>query len=392
MKKLSQLTTLQRTRVAIFAFYIVQGICFASWASRIPTIKTNLNLDDGIWGTVLLMLSLGTVVGMIFSGWVVARYGSRKILPISLLGHLITFLCIGVSNSLTTLILSLIGFGFTANFFNIALNTQGINIEHQYGKSIMATFHGGWSVAGFIGAVVGMLMIALNISPIVHFIIITVIVTIIYFTNRQYLQEDIHIEPEVDATGKQSKHKPEGFLFLLGTVAFFGMAAEGAMADWSSLYFQDIVGAPEKLVPLGFAAYMITMATTRFGIDKLTQRYGNKHVLQMSGWCIFAGLTLAVAYPNIVTTTIAFMIIGLGTSSIAPTTYSVAGQNTKIPSSMALMIVSSVGFLGYLMGPPVIGYISEHSNLRYSYALIGLFGLGIVILVNFIKVLSKDKK
>ncbi len=387
MKKLKDLTELQRTRVAIFFFYIVQGICFASWASRIPTIKGDLGIGDGRWGTILLMLSIGEIGGMMTSAWVISKFGSRTILPIALLGHVIAFAFLGFSTSITALSFSLIAFGFSANFYNISLNTQGINIEHQYGKSIMATFHGGWSLAGAIASIIGMFMIGINVAPSIHFLIVIAIVGIIYFTNHQYLLPDKKKEKIKDSTGKEKSPKPEGFLYLLGFIAFFGMAAEGAMHDWSAIYYKDIIGAPKVLVPLGFGMYMVTMATARFGIDRLTQKFGKKRVLQFSGLCIFLGLTLAVALPNIILTTFAFMIIALGTSSIAPTAYSAAGQNTKVSSSLALMIVSSVGFLGYLIGPPLIGYVSHASNLRYSYAIIGLFGLGIVVLAQFVKVL-----
>ncbi len=386
MKK--QLTALQRTRLAVFFFYIVQGICFASWASRIPTIKGDLAIGDGTWGTILLMLSIGEIGGMMLSGWVISKFGSRTILPIALLGHIIAFACLGFSNTLLALCLSLIGFGFTANFYNISLNTQGINVEREYGKPIMATFHGGWSIAGAIASGIGMFMIAVRINPSIHFLIVIFAVVIIYFFNYKYLLPDKKKNP---SKKEQIKHKnrPEGFLYLLGFIAFFGMAAEGAMHDWSGLYYQEVIKAPEALVLVGFFAYMITMATARFGIDSLTQRFGKKRVLQFSGFCIFIGLTLAVAIPNLYISTLGFMVVALGTSSIAPTAYSAAGQNTKISSSMALMIVSSIGFLGYLIGPPLIGYISHATNLRYSYGLIGLFGIGIIIIASVVKVLRK---
>lgn len=384
---LKQLTTLQRSRLAIFLFYIIQGICFASWASRIPTIKGKLGISDGHWGTVLLMLAVGEVCGMMLSGWIISKYGSRKILPLALLGHVIAFACLGLSNTTFALCCSLVGFGFSANFYNISLNTQGINIEREYGKSIMATFHGGWSIAGAIASGIGMFMIAVNIQPAVHFLFIIVIVGIIYFTNKKYLLPDKKIvKPEEKKT---SNNKPEGFLFLLGIIAFFGMAAEGSMHDWSGLYYEQVIKTPKALVLIGFFAYMITMSTTRFGVDHLTRRFGKKMILQLSGLCIFIGLMLAVLFPHIISATIGFMIVALGTASIAPTAYSAAGQNTKIASSYALMIVSSVGFLGYLIGPPLIGYVSHLTNLRYSYAIISLFGLGIIFVAQRVKVLRK---
>lgn len=379
---------LKRIRLAIFSFYFAQGLCFSSWASRIPNIKTELGLGDGAWGTILLMIPVGQICGMTLSGLLVSKVGSKKILPFALLLYVISLLLIGLSSSEYTLIMSLIAFGFTANFCNISVNTQGVAIETQYGKSIMASFHGGWSLAGFVGSAIGLLMINIGFTPFYHFIVVAVIISFIYILNYKYLQVDI--QKVKDLSEKKKKAKPEKFLFLLGIIAFCGMAAEGAMADWSGLYFRDIVGVAENLVPIGFAAYMVTMASARFMVDGLTEKLGRKRVIQLSGTLIFVGLTMAVAFPTLIVTTIAFMIIGLGTSSIVPTVYSVAGHKTKMSTSMALTIVSSVSFLGFLLGPPLIGYISAATNLRYSYAFIGLLGVCIIVIANSVKVLRKE--
>jgi MFS family permease len=132
------------------------------------------------------------------------------------------------------------------------------------------------------------------------------------------------------------------------------------------------------------------MASGRFLIDKATQRWGHKRVVQAGGTLIATGLFSAVAFPYYITTLISFMIIGFGTAGIVPTIYSVAGQKTKLPTSIALTIVSSISFLGFLLGPPLIGYIAQATNLRYSYALIGFFGVAIVVLSSIVKVFKGD--
>lgn len=382
---------LKRIRLAVFIFYFVQGICFSSWASRIPDIKTTLGLDDAAWGTILLMIPIGQICGMTLSGLLVSRLGSKRIFPIAIFGYLGMLLFIGLAQTEYALILSLIAFGFFGNFCNISVNTQGVNVERMYGRSIMASFHGGWSAAGLTGASIGLLMSTLRISPFLHFVIVAVLVVVAIIINIKYLQEDLKKVKTPEEIAAHKKNKPEKFLFLLGIVAFCGMAAEGAMSDWSGLYLQEVVGTSPHLAPLGLTAYMITMATGRFVVDKASARFGKKRIIQVGGALIFSGLFLAVAFPNLITTIIAFMIIGFGTCSIVPTIYSIAGQKTKISTSMALTIVSSISFIGFLLGPPVIGYISHLTNLRYSYALIGLFGLCIVFLTARINVFKSDK-
>lgn len=381
---------LKRTRLAIFAFYFCQGLCFSSWASRIADIKTTLALNDAAWGTILLMIPVGQICGMTMSGLLVSRIGSKRILPISIACYTLTLLAIGVASTEYALILCLIVFGFFGNFNNIAVNTQGSTIEDMYGRSIMASFHGGWSLAGLTGAAIGLSMTTIGIKPLYHFCIIALINAILFVFNRKYLLPDPKKEKDPNDISKK-KNRPETFLYLIGIVAFFGMAAEGAMSDWSGLYLKDVVHIAEKYAPLGLLAYMITMATGRFFVDHFIQKFGRRRVVECGGLLISTGLFLAVAFPNIIVTVIAFMIIGFGTSSIAPTIYSLAARSKRIPTSIALTIVSSISFLGFLMGPPVIGYISHATNLRVSYALIGLFGICITILTSQISIF-KDKK
>ncbi len=381
---------LQRIRIAIFIFYFTQGICFSSWASRIPDIKNSLSLDDAAWGTILLMMPIGQICGMTLSGLLVSKLGSNKIFPIAIFGYIISLVTIGISSSEYSLILCLIVSGFFGNLCNISINTQGVNIESMYDKPIMASFHGGWSIAGLVGSSIGLLMSYLRIVPLYHFIIVAVLLSILVSLNLKFLLPDTRKEKS-ELEKKSKRAKPENFLFLLGAVAFFGMAAEGAMADWSGLYLQDVVGTEKSLAPLGLTAYMLTMATGRFLADKAAMRFGNQRILQAGGILIATGLFLTVAFPTLPITIIAFMIIGFGTCSIVPTVYSIAGKKTKIATGMALTIVSSISFTGFLIGPPIIGYISHISNLRYSYALIGIFGICIAIITSRIKILkAKD--
>jgi MFS family permease len=367
-------------------------LCFSSWASRIPDIKATLGLNDAAWGTILLMIPLGQIIGMMFSGLLVTKLGSKPILRFAIIGYCISLIAIGSAGTEFALLAGLIVFGFFGNFCNIAVNTQGVAIESMYDKPIMASFHGGWSLAGLTGGAVGLIMTSTGIIPLFHFVIIAFLVVIGMTVNIGYLQPDIHPAKKTGETGTNQKNKPESFLFWLGTVAFCGMAAEGAMADWSGLYLKDIVLMPHYLAPLGLTMYMITMATGRFVVDRFTQEWGRKRVLQGGGTFIFAGLSLAVIYPHPILTLLAFMIIGMGTASIVPTIYSVAGQKTKIPTGFALTIVSSISFLGFLLGPPVIGYISNATSLRYSYGLIGLFGICIVVLASRLKILKDTTK
>lgn len=381
----------KRIRLGVFAFYFSQGICFSSWASRIPDIKNLLKLGDASWGTILLMLPIGQILGMTLSGFLISKFGSKKILIAALPCYALALISIGLAQSELILIGNLILFGFFGNFCNISVNTQGILVENLYNKSIMSSFHGGWSLAGFTGSLVGLLMVNFGLSPFHHFIIIFIIVTLLILFNFRYLQIDKKrvSESTSNSKGTKEKIKPEKFLFLLGITAFCGMASEGAMFDWSGIYFEKIVKVSKNWAPLGFTSFMIMMASGRFIADHAIQKWGRQKIVQFSGILISLGLLLSVVFPNLIVTTLSFMIIGLGVSSIIPTIYSLSGQKTKIPTGMALTIVSSIGFIGFLLGPPMIGYISDVLNLRFSFALIGIFGICIFILSSNLKVFKE---
>jgi fucose permease len=282
------------------------------------------------------------------------------------------------------LAIALYMFGLAGNLNNISINTQGVAAEHLYERPIMASFHGGWSLAGFTGALIGLLMINLKVPPNVHFLIIILLVWTILWFNYPYL-----VKVKTGASGDEPRRKffskPDGMLLQLGIIGFCSMASEGAMFDWSGVYFKDVVKAPASLVILGYTSFMIMMAAGRFIADRIISKIGRQKLLQICGLMISAGLFISVLFPYLIPCTLAFMLVGLGVSSIVPTVYSTAGKHTKVPPGIALVTVSSVSFLGFLMGPPLIGYISEIAGLRYSFAVIGIFGMGITLLVSRIR-------
>jgi len=375
---------LNRIRWGVSSFYFAMGLCFASWASRIPDIKTMLDLSEGDLGTILFSVPLGQLAIMPFSGRVVTRFGSRRIVIFSIFMYAFSLILIGLADIAWQLSVALFLFGIFGNLANIAINTQGVYTELLFKKSIMSSFHGMWSFAGFTGALVGLGMLALQFSPFLHFMIVTGIVSIMIAVNYKFL---IKAKETTREEKKKFFSKPDSALLWLGVIAFCCMASEGVMFDWSGVYFKDIVKAPGPWVMLGYTSFMITMAAGRFFGDKFIHKSGSKKILQISGIMISVGLLTAVLFPNLIVCTIAFMLVGLGVSSIVPTVYSNAGKNKTVPPGEALTIVSSVSFLGFLMGPPVIGYIAELTNLRISFAVIGIFGFVIAILVSKVKVI-----
>lgn len=376
---------LNRIRFAVGMFYFGMGLSFATWASRIPDIKTALNLTEGDLGSILFALPMGQLVIMPFSGKMVTKFGSHRILIFSLIMYVLCLANLGLATSALQLSLGLFLFGLFGNLANIAVNTQGVYTEVLFKKTIMSSFHGMWSFAGFSGALVGLGMLALKLSPFDHFLIVGGVVLLMVALNFKFL---VKAKEKIKAKTSEKKKlfvKPDRTLIWLGVIGFCSMASEGVMFDWSGVYFKDIVKAPGPLVILGYTSFMIMMASGRFLGDGMINKFGRERVMQISGVMISVGLFTAVFLPYIIPCTIAFMMVGLGVATIVPTVYSLAGKNPSVPPGEALTIVSSVSFLGFLMGPPVIGHIAETFGLQFSFAFIGIFGVFIAFMVSKIR-------
>ncbi|QDW19660.1 MFS transporter [Flavobacterium sp. KBS0721] len=376
---------LNRIRFAVGMFYFGMGLSFATWASRIPDIKTALHLTEGDLGSILFALPMGQLIIMPFSGKMVTKFGSHRILIFSLIMYVLCLANLGLATSALQLSLGLFLFGVFGNLANIAVNTQGVYTEVLFKKTIMSSFHGMWSFAGFTGALVGLGMLTLKLTPFHHFLVVGAIVLLMVAFNFKFLVKAKEKIKNKTSEKKKLFVKPDSSLLWLGVIGFCSMASEGVMFDWSGVYFKDIVKAPGPLVILGYTSFMIMMASGRFLGDGLINKFGRERVMQISGVMISVGLFTAVFLPYIIPCTIAFMLVGLGVATIVPTVYSMAGKNPTVPPGEALTIVSSVSFLGFLMGPPVIGHIAEAFGLQFSFAFIGIFGVLIAFMVSKIR-------
>jgi len=381
----AKISYLNRIRRTVSLFYFAMGLTFATWASRIPDIKTALHLSEGDLGSILFALPLGQLVIMPFSGKLVTRFSSFRILVFSMFFYVFSLTNLGLATTAWQLSLCLFLFGIFGNLANISVNTQGVYTEVLFKKTIMGSFHGMWSFAGFTGALIGLGMLALDLSPYEHFLIIAGFVFVLLLLNYRFL---IKAKEKIKQEKKKLFAKPDTALIWLGVIGFCCMASEGVMFDWSGVYFKDIVKAPGPLVILGYTSFMITMACGRFLGDGLIHRFGRKTVLQISGAMISVGLFTSVLFPYIIPCIFAFMLVGFGVSTVVPTVYSVAGKNPTVPPGEALTIVSSVSFLGFLMGPPIIGYIAEMFGLKFSFAFIGIFGFLIALMVSRIRAID----
>ncbi len=375
----SKALTRRKSRLAVSAIFFAYGLTFASWASRIPTIQQELNISDGVLGLVLFALPVGLFLCLPFSGWIINHFGSRKVVIVSGSVYTLLLLIIGIAQDLIQLISVLLTFGFFSNLLNIAVNTQAAGVEASYNKPVMASFHGMWSLAGFAGAAIGTVMMGYGISPAYHFLLILVIMVIIIALSNGNL------------IGKDAGQNADGLKFVmpdrpllkLGIIAFCSLICEGTMFDWSGVYFLKIVRAEPAWVGAGYTAYMIAMASGRFIADWLTHKIGVQRVLQLSGSLTVLGLLISVLFPQEVPAIIGFLIVGLGVSSVVPLAYSAASKSTSMPASQALSTVTTIGFFGLLVGPPIVGLIAGETDLRTAFGFLIVMGILVLILSSF---------
>lgn len=364
--------SLKTRRIILSGYFFLTGICFASWASRIPDIKMQLGLSDGAFGGLLFFLPIGSFLGIPISGSLTAKHGSKRMVSIAALIYPIALISLGLANNITLLAICLFFFGMAGNLFNVSVNTQAAALSKLYDKSITSSFHGFWSLAGFTGGLMGGFFVANAISPLQQFLTVAVVGWSFLFFSRVYLL------PAEKSTQPVSKmwNKPSPLLFQFGLVALSNMICEGMMFDWSGVYFQQVVKVSEEWRTTGYICFMACMTTGRMFADALINYWGPRKQLMLSGLVVTLGLIIAVSYPNIVVSSIGFMLVGFGVSSVIPTIYGTVGRNAAPGrASIDLASVSSIGFFGFLIGPPIIGFLSQAIGLRWAFLSISLLGL-----------------
>jgi len=364
--------TPQFRRIILSGYFFLTGICFASWASRIPDIKSHLGLSDGAFGAFLFFLPIGSFLGIPISGSLTAKYGSKTIVSIASVLYPLALINISFAHTTSYVAIALFLFGMIGNMFNVSVNTQATSLSKLFEKSIISRFHGFWSLAGFTGGLLGGFFVAKSISPFQQFISIAVIGWIFLIATRKYLM------PNEKSTAPIRKmwSKPSPLLFQFGLVALSNMICEGMMFDWSGLFYKDVIKVSDAWRTTGYICFMGCMTTGRMFADALINYWGARKQLMLSGLVVTIGLLIAVAHPTIILSSIGFMLVGFGVSSVIPTIYGTVGRNAAPgQASIALASVSSVGFFGFLIGPPIIGFLSQAIGLRGAFLSVAILGI-----------------
>lgn len=361
-----------KQRLFLGTFFFLSGVCFSTWASRIPTIKSAFGFNEAELGTILLVMPISSLIGLPISGWLVARYDSRVPLAAAFIMLALALTGIGFAPTTVTLVVSIGLFAFSLRILNIAMNTQAITLQKQFTRKINGSFHGLWSTGGIVGVGFSTLLVALQVSMQVHLLIVSVVTFITTFLFHRYL-----IRNDRSSSGnKLILGKPDPYIVYLGLLVFFAAICEGGMFDWSGIYFKEVV--KEDLFTLGYLLFMIAMAISRFASDRIMDRIGMPRTFILSAAFIFSGIGLAVLFPTFWSSLIGFCMVGLGTASVIPMTFLLAGSSKKYSPGMAISIIATYSIVGMLIGPPLIGYLAHAFNLRVSFTLFALAGIMLI--------------
>ena len=376
-------------RLAVMTVFLLNGTALGNWFPRIPAVQRELDLSDGLLGVALLGTAVGALLAMPATGWLIARHGSRAVTTVSALALFAALPLPAFAPSLAWLIPALALLGAANGVLDVSMNAQAVAVERRYGRPIMTTFHGLFSLGGLVGAVVAWLAVGgeatvagrtiglgIEVGPRAHLLAVALVLVPIALLARGRL-----LPARVDAGGDAPAFaRPSRALAGLGVVAFCVLLGEGAVADWSAVYLRNDVGTTAGFAALGYAAFSVTMALGRFAGDRLTERLGPVAIVRYGGLLVAVGLGAGLAAAEPVATLIGFACVGAGLACAFPVVLSAAGRQATLHPGAALAAVSTAGYSGFLAGPPLIGFVAEAAGLRAGLATVALLGAATALL------------
>jgi predicted MFS family arabinose efflux permease len=355
-------------RRAGLLIFLVCGIGLSSWAPMVPFAKVNLGLDDAALGLVLLSLGAGAILTMPFTGIFINKFGSRKVMLVAAIVIAICLPLLLKATSAAELSLVLFVFGASIGSIDVAMNTHAVLIQDRYGRHIMSSFHGMFSLGGLAGSIGLGFLIRLGLSPSVAAVSISVLLVLIAVSQYGYLFPKSE-EKSVDSFAFSL---PRGPVLVLGLMCFVFFLAEGALLDWSAVFLQFNRNFDVSMSGLGYAVFSVAMAVMRLTGDKIVHRIGSSKVVFYGGLLAAAGYLIAVLLPFPAAALIGFALVGLGAANVVPVFFTAAGNIPGVPASVSLPAVTTLGYMGQLAGPAMIGFIADAFSLPAALGFVGV--------------------
>jgi MFS family permease len=366
----------RRGRWGVGAFFGANGFVMGAWAPQIPLLLPRHNISEGILGLLIFGLGVGAVSAMLFSGRIIALYGSRRVATVFALAAAPMLPLIVYAPSVWALALLMALMGGMIGCMDVAMNASAVEVERRLGRAIMSSSHGFWSLGGFVGGTVGTYAIYWFGAEAQAFGTSVVALCLVLWGMVRLIDDPRNVV--IGATTQPRTHLfPRDIgLWLLGAMALFSMVPEGAVLDWAAIYLGKELNSGLNNAGLAFAFFAGAMAVMRFMGDRVRSRFGAVNTLRISGAIGAAGMMLASAAPVDWLAIVGFAMTGLGVANMIPILFSAAGNHPGLPSAQAISTVTMVGYAGILVAPAPIGFVAEQIGFRLTY-----FTLALLLLV-----------
>jgi MFS family permease len=367
---------LSSPRAAVAAAFLIHSTVSGTWAPRLPAIKESLGLSDGELGTALVGLAIGLVAGTRVAGAPIDRFGSRPVMRAGFPLLAGTLLLPGLAGNGATLFLALLVLGVASGGLDVAMNAQGIEVERVIGRPILSGLHGLWSVGLGLGAGAAALAAAAGLDPLAHFAIVAAVLALASLVLlRDLLPAEHHVREDHEREARVTVRWTLA-LVLLGVIAFCSFVGEGSASDWSAVYMTQELGTSQAVGALAFAAFAVTMAAARFAADPLRTRLGNVILVRGGSLLAAVGLGAALLIHEPAAGIAGFALLGLGLAPVVPIAFSAAGDLDPRATGRLVGRVATIGYVGSVAGPIMIGWLAEATSLQTA--------LGLVVLLAFL--------
>ena len=382
--------------VAVGANFWLLGYAYGTWVARIPPIAETTGSSPGVLGAVLLSITGGAAVSMPLAGRLCARLSSAAVVRVAAVLTPLTLPLAALARAPWTLAVALAVLGMAQGALDVAMNTNAVAAVRRAGRPLMPAFHGMFSVGGMVGAGLGGLAAAHGVGVLAHFTWAAAGGTAVGLVAGRRLPLDPVPDPTPGARSDQMSHpaqnvdspaaqsarqarsrlaglrRIDGLLIALGAIGFCSALGEGAMADWSALFLHTVLETGEGTAALGYAAFSVAMALSRFGGAAVLRRHDPGLVLSAGCGLAAGGVMLAVFAPVAPLAVVGFAAVGVGLSCAFPVLLNAAGAH-PLGSGPAISVVTTVGYTGFLAGPPLVGALGQWAGLRVGLAAVAAF-------------------
>ncbi len=348
---------------AVVARFLVHGLVVSTWVSRIPAIQIALGLTNAHLGMSLLGTAVGSMLAVPVTGWLVGRFGSKSVTTWSTVGFCLALIGPSLAVNGLTLFFALTIFGAMAGANDVCINAQAVAVEATLATPTMSRFHAMFSIGGMAGAGLGAWLAAHDVTPRRHLFTVSAVLLVVSFLTAPYLLDANEGTQRSRGTGLR---RIPTVLLRLAVIGFCMFLSEGAIADWSAVYLKQILGAAPGLAATAYAAFSVGMAAFRLLGDRLAIRLGAAATVRRGALLAAAALSLALLAPSPYWTLPCFALTGAGFAVIVPIVFGAGGRVPSIPSGAGVATVSGSGYIGFLFGPPLIGFLAQASSLRFA--------------------------